>query len=266
MEVIPVPVLSDNFAYLLVDTAKKEAAAVDPAESDKVIAAARARSLRITAILTTHHHADHAGGNEALLRDIPNIPVYGGDDRIAALSNKVKEGDSFKIGDITVKVHFTPCHTTGHVLYVASVPDQPSVLFSGDTLFIGGCGRFFEGSADQMYHALCEVVASLPDTTLVYCGHEYTVANLQFAQTIEPDNAALKAKLQWAMESREGGKHTIPSTVAEEKSYNPFMRVAQHSVKAAVATESEASSEVDALHVHEVMRRLRQRKDGWKPK
>jgi len=237
MKVVQVPVLSDNIAYLLIDERAAVAAAVDPAEPEKVIAAAKREGVEIVCVMTTHHHWDHAGGNEALLGLIPNLPVYGGDDRIPKLTNKVGNGGAFMVGSIQVDVFFTPCHTTGHVLYVASGDaTQPKALFSGDTLFIGGCGRFFEGSPSQMYHALIEVVASLPKDTQVFCGHEYTEQNLRFALTIEPNNEALQHKYEWAKAQRARGDSTIPSTVTEELSFNPFMRVTEASVQEATKT------------------------------
>jgi len=253
MRVVQVPVLSDNVAYLLIDDKSKVAAAVDPAEPHKLIAAAKREGVEIKCIMTTHHHDDHSGGNEAMLELIPDIPVYGGDDRIPKLSNKVGNGDSFSVGDIRVDVFFTPCHTTGHVLYVAP-SDSEKALFSGDTLFIGGCGRFFEGSADQMYHALVEVVATLPKDTRVYCGHEYTEANLRFAVTVEPSNEVLKAKYEWAKAKRAAGESTIPSTVEEELAFNPFMRVTQRTIQEAMGT-------TDPI---EAMASLRARKNEFK--
>jgi len=193
-----------------------------------------------------------------MIKALPNIEVVGGDDRIPMLTRKVGHGDKLKIGNIDVDVFFTPCHTTGHVLYVAGDGKSPKALFSGDTLFIGGCGRFFEGTAQNMYHALCEVVANLPKDTQVFCGHEYTVKNLQFAATIEKDNSALKKKLHWAEAQRNHSPPlpTIPSTVEEELSYNPFMRVDQVSIKTALGFSQDADP-VD------VMAKLRALKDKW---
>ncbi|KAL6079383.1 hydroxyacylglutathione hydrolase [Balamuthia mandrillaris] len=258
MEVVPVPVLSDNYAYLLIDSKNKIAAAVDPAEHERVIEAAKREGVEIKAVLTTHHHTDHSGGNKGITKAIEGLQVYGGDDRIPQLTKKVGGGDSFSIGDLHVDVLFTPCHTRGHVLYLVSSGDEgePKALFSGDTLFIGGCGRFFEGSAEQMHHALCEVVAKLPSSTRVYCGHEYTVKNLEFALTVDKDNQALKEKLEWAKQKRSRGEPTIPSTVEEELSFNPFMRVTEPAIQNALGL-SESASPV------EVMAALRSRKDHF---
>lgn len=258
MRVVQVPVNTDNYAYLIVDDKHKIAAAVDPCGAEKVLGAAQQQGVSVKAILTTHHHWDHAGGNKAMLQQLPDLPVYGGDNRVEAISKLVKQDDTFEIGDIQVKVHSTPCHTSGHVLYEVkdkSDPSQPIALFTGDTLFIGGCGRFFEGSPEQMYHALCEVVASFPGNTQVFCGHEYTLKNLQFAASIEPNNPAVKEKLKFAEDCKAKGLSTVPSTVAEEKKYNPFMRVDHDSVQEALGLKGHSA--------FQVMRELRARKDNF---
>lgn len=174
-----VPCWKDNYAYLLVNEATKDCAAVDPVEADKVKAKADELGLTIRAILTTHHHADHAGGNEDLRRllqnDQPGLPIYGGDDRILALTNPVGQGDIIHLGRdeqrLDIQVLSTPCHTRGHVLYSAHGAEDSPVLFTGDTLFVAGCGRFFEGDGDQMHNALNKIIAGLPLTTRIFCGH-----------------------------------------------------------------------------------------------
>jgi hydroxyacylglutathione hydrolase len=257
--VVPVPVLSDNYAYLLIDERDKVAAAVDPVEPKKVLEAAEKEGVPIKAIYTTHHHWDHAGGNEELLKALPaGTPVYGADDRIPGLTHKVANAEVLQLGSTGVKVLFTPCHTAGHVLFLAGSDHAPRALFSGDTLFIGGCGRFFEGTAQQMYHALHDVCAQLPQDTQVWCGHEYTVKNLQFAQSVEKDNQELQAKLKWAEERRgqEPPLPTIPSTIRDELQCNPFMRVNRESVKRALGLDTEA----DPI---EAMAKLRHMKDKW---
>jgi len=261
MRIVPVNVLSDNFSYLLIDDENKLAAAVDPVEPKKVLKAAEKEGItKITHILTTHHHSDHAGGNKEMVELLgkDNVEVLGYDDngRIEALSRKVTDGETFKIGNIGVKTHYTPCHTTNHVLYeVSDKDDKNRALFTGDTLFIGGCGRFFEGNAQQMFHALTEVIGNLPKDTKIYCGHEYTVKNLQFALTIEPNNKAARGKLEWAQMKRSNNENTVPSTVEEELSFNPFMRTFIESVAEGVGMKG--SSSID------VMAELRKRKDTF---
>ena len=153
-----------------------------------------------------------------------------------------------------MKVLFTPCHTTGHVLYYIDYQDQ-KYLFSGDTLFLAGCGKFFEGTADQMADALIHQVRALPKDTQVMCGHEYSVSNLQFAKSVDPDNEVLKNKLAWAIEQRKANKSTVPSTLEEELAYNPFMRVDQDIIKNAVGKPDGG--------IIEVMGELRARKNGF---
>jgi len=260
MKIVQVPILPENqnISYLLIDEKEKIAAAVDPADPKTVIAAAKKEGVKITTVLTTHHHWDHAGGNKEMGDTIPGLKIFGGSEKVQAATNFVKDQQEIDIGSIKVKAHYTPCHTRDHILYEATDSTdntKPLALFTGDTLFIGGCGRFFEGTADEMYHALCKVVAGLPDTTEIYCGHEYTVKNLEFAITVEPNNKELKEKLAWAKNQRADNLSTVPSTVAGEKSFNPFMRVGQKSIADAVGMSGE-----DPV---QVMKALRQMKDKW---
>jgi len=223
----PIPTLDDNYAYLIIDTATKSAALVDPAEPDIAIAALKEHDgVNITHVLTTHKHWDHAQGNGEVKRQFPHVEVVGGEiDHVTACTKQVKHGDKITIGkDTQVSVLFTPCHTKGHVLYHVT-SSSSSVVFTGDTLFIAGAGKFFEGTAAQMHHALNTVIAGLPPTTSVYCGHEYTQSNLEFAAWAEPSNNVIKEKLKWAKERRENKESTLGTTVAEEQKINPFMRV-----------------------------------------
>jgi len=252
--VVVVPLLSDNYGYLIVDKANKIAAVVDPAEPDPIINSAKSHNLTITSVLTTHHHWDHAGGNEKLVEKLgQGIQVYGADQRIPKLTHMLKHNENFTIGNLKIRALFTPCHTSGHVLYyVEPLQETESpLLFTGDTLFIGGCGRFFEGTPQQMYDALFNVVGKLPHQTKIYCGHEYTIKNLQFALTVEPNNQHIKSKLDWAIEQRRKGVPTVPSTIAEELKYNPFMRVDQLDVAQSVGGGSPV----------QVMEKVRKRKD-----
>ena len=189
--------------------------------------------VHLDKVLTTHHHWDHAGGNEKLVSKFKKNPleVYGGDDRIGALTKKVGQDDTLEIGSLKVKCLFTPCHTTGHICYFVQAPNGEQAVFTGDTLFIGGCGRFFEGTAEQMYSALIEKLGKLPNETKVFCGHEYTVQNLKFCKHVEPNNSDILKKIDWAAEKREAKEPTVPSTIGEEKLINPFMRVNEKSVQ-----------------------------------
>ena len=167
------------------------------------------------------------------------MQVVGGEiDQVTACTQPVKHDDHLTIGTNThIHVYHTPCHTRGHVLYYVtdSSGSGQSAVFTGDTLFIGGCGKFFEGTAAQMHHNLNTVIAALPDTTAVYCGHEYTQSNLEFAAWVEPSNAAVKEKLAWARQRRETKQSTLTTTVGEEKRINPFMRVNEAAVRERVS-------------------------------
>eukprot|EP00127_Corallochytrium_limacisporum_P007195 Clim_evm68s243 gene=Clim_evmTU68s243 len=255
MDVHIVPVLEDNYAYLLVDKETNTCAAVDPVQAEVVTKAAKAKGLTISKIMTTHHHWDHSGGNNDMKKLNPNVSVLGGDDRVEGMTEMVKQGDQFTLGSLNVKCLHTPCHTTGHISYYVTHPNGESdpAVFTGDTLFVGGCGRFFEGEPNQMVQSLT-TLGSLPPSTRVYCGHEYTVKNLQFAQVVEPNNIDLKDKLSWCQQQRAEGKPTIPSTIGEELKYNPFMRFNQKDVKAFAKSDEDT----------EVMGKVRAAKDSWK--
>ncbi|CAM9520979.1 unnamed protein product [Ascophyllum nodosum] len=230
MRVVCVPVLHDNFAYLLIDESGVTAA-VDPAQPEKVLKAAKEEGVSISKVLTTHKHNDHAGGNSAIAKSIPGLEIVGGEkDRVQGCTSTVKDGDEFSIGSIEVKCLHTPGHTVGHICYYVTEGEQKAV-FTGDTLFVGGAGRFFEGTPEEMQHSLAEKLGKLPPETLVYCGHEYTSANYKFAQSIDPDNEALKREIALTSERLGKGEHTVPSTIAKELATNPFMRAHDPSIQ-----------------------------------
>ncbi len=223
MAIIAVPQLSDNYAYLVVDDASKECGVVDCSEAGKVLDEVKRQGLKLVAVLPTHWHFDHVGGNEELARAVPGLRVYGAraeGGRIPAQTDEVDDGGTVTVGSLKGRVIGIPAHTNGHVAY--HFP-QLDAVFTGDTLFIAGCGRVFEGKANTMVESLSKL-AKLPDSTKVYCGHEYTAKNLQFALTLEPNNAALKAKNDWVTKARAAGQFTVPSTIGDEKQFNPFLR------------------------------------------
>ncbi|XP_037670224.1 hydroxyacylglutathione hydrolase, mitochondrial isoform X3 [Choloepus didactylus] len=200
MRVELLPALTDNYMYLITDESTREAAVVDPVQPQKVVETVKKHGVRLTTVLTTHHHWDHAGGNEKLVKLLPGLKVYGGDDRIGALTHKVTHLSTLQVGSLIIKCLSTPCHTSGHICYFVSKPgsSEAPAVFTGDTLFVAGCGKFYEGTADEMHKALLEILGRLPPDTKVYCGHEYTINNLKFARHVEPNNVAVQEKLAWA--------------------------------------------------------------------
>ncbi|KAL9265020.1 Hydroxyacylglutathione hydrolase cytoplasmic-like protein [Drosera capensis] len=250
MKILHVPCLQDNYAYLVIDERTREAAAVDPVEPEKVVKVAEENGAVVKMVLTTHHHWDHAGGNEKIKELVPGIKVYGGSiDNVKGCTDKVDSGDKISLG-----AGLSIIHTNGHISYYITDKDESTVVFTGDTLFVAGCGKFFEGTAEQMYKSLCTTLGSLPEPTEVYCGHEYTVKNLQFALTVEPENEKIKDKLLWAQQQREAGLPTIPSSIKDELETNPFVRVDLPEIQAKVG----CTSPVDA------MREIRRLKDNWR--
>ncbi|XP_039631434.1 hydroxyacylglutathione hydrolase-like protein isoform X1 [Polypterus senegalus] len=233
MKVKVISILEDNYMYLVIEENGKKAIAVDPAVPHRLLDIVKREGVTLDAVLTTHHHWDHARGNENLAKEVPGVQVYGADDRIGALTHKVVHNQELKFGTLNVRCLFTPCHTSGHMCYFVwedGCTDAPAV-FTGDTLFVAGCGRFFEGTAQQMYKNLTEVLSTLPLETKVFCGHEYTVKNLKFALKVEPDNAKVKEMLAWAKARDDDDKPTVPSSLEDEFQYNPFLRLSEEAVQ-----------------------------------
>ncbi|GMT16787.1 hypothetical protein PFISCL1PPCAC_8084, partial [Pristionchus fissidentatus] len=255
LRVIPIPALEDNYMYLVFNKDSTKALVVDPVEPKKAIEAGKKEKVTIEGALITHHHWDHAGGNVELRSLLPSIKIYGGDDRVEEMDKKVNNEEIFDEIGLNIRCLSTPCHTRGHICY-AVTSGEDKIVFTGDTLFIAGCGKFFEGTGDQMHRNLNEILASLPDSTLVYPGHEYTTSNLKFAAHAEPENKEVAAKLEWAKKRDEENKPTVPSSIGEEKRINPFMRVMEKSVQKFVGS-------VDGVTV---MTKLREEKNNFRPK
>jgi hydroxyacylglutathione hydrolase len=221
MKVIPIPCLSDNYAYLVIDSGR--AAVIDPSEADPVLRALAEERVPLSEIWLTHHHWDHIGGIEALIEECPIEHVRGSrydadHQRIPEQTDALSDGDSFEFGGTVVEIFEIPGHTLGAIAFVAE-----GNLFSGDTLFIAGCGRVFEGTMEMMSQSLAKLRA-LPPATKVWCGHEYTVNNLRFAKTIEPSNPDVEQALREATAVRETGGFTVPGRLDRELATNPFLR------------------------------------------
>lgn len=241
MKVYPIPLLSDNYSYLIHGADANEAMLVDPSEGKPLIdyLSKNFSKISITHILLTHKHWDHTGGAQELMTYLneqqkeqgtsKKIEIYAGAlENLNYVTIPIKETTVFQITkDIKMTVYLAPCHTRGHVLYslegINEKGDIDRALFTGDTLFLGGCGRFFEGTAKEMLENF-DLIASLPKDTNIFCGHEYTVSNLEWALGVEWENEAIEKKLKWAVEVRSQGGFTVPGSVGEEMEMNVFMR------------------------------------------
>ncbi|MCR9254528.1 MAG: hydroxyacylglutathione hydrolase [Alphaproteobacteria bacterium] len=253
LDVRQISVLSNNYVYLVRETESGLVAIVDPAEDAPVRAALADLGWTPTHILNTHHHADHTGGNLTLKRDF-GLTVVGpkaDSGRIPGIDVALADGDSYAFGAATAKVFDTPGHTRGHIAYWF---EADKALFSGDTLFALGCGRLFEGTPQQMWTSL-QKLRALPDDTTVYCAHEYTQSNADFALSIDGDNAALKDYAADIKAKRAAGKPTVPSPLGLEKRTNPFLRADDPALAARVGLARADSTEV--------FREIRARKDSF---
>jgi len=241
MQIERLPALSDNYIFLLYDRDRQEAAVVDPAEAAPVLRQLEALGATLVAILNTHHHSDHVGANTRLLQQFPQAIVYGGAEdrgRIPGQQVFLQEGDRVTFSDRTATVLFIPGHTRAHIAYYFPPvhSDEPGELFCGDTLFAGGCGRLFEGTPTQMVHSLSQLRA-LPETTRVWCAHEYTLKNLEFDLTVDPANVDLQQRFAEVKATRSRKEATIPSTIGIEKRTNPFLRWDVPALQRATKTE-----------------------------
>ncbi len=228
MQVYRLSALSNNYIFLLHEPEQNIAAVVDPAEASPVLEHLQALGARLVAIFNTHHHADHVGGNTRLLQQFPEAVVYGGAEdrgRIPGQTVFLQGGDRVFFANRSAEVFFVPGHTRAHIAYyfAPTTVDEPGELFCGDTLFAGGCGRLFEGTPTQMVDSLSQLRA-LPDQTRLWCAHEYTLKNLEFALTVDRTNLALQERLAAVRTVRSQNEATIPSNLGVEKRTNPFLR------------------------------------------
>jgi len=256
LSITPIPAFTDNYFWLL--DRGGAAVVVDPGDAAPVERALADRRLALAAILVTHHHFDHIGGLKALTARHP-VPVYGpaAEQRtIGSLTHVLKEGDRVRLDplDLDLEVWEVPGHTLGHIAYVGK-----EFVLCGDTLFSAGCGRLFEGTADQLHRSLGRL-AALPPATRVYCTHEYTLANLAFAVAVEPDNAAVREEIERVRRLRARGEPSLPSTIGHERQINPFLRVDDPAVVVAVQRQSG----IGPSSPGEIFAALRRWKDGFR--
>lgn len=253
LEIHQIPVLNDNYVYLAHNSGTGATAVVDPATTDEVFAALEEKGWSLTHILNTHHHPDHVGGNE-IIKARTGCTIVGPRAeaaRIPGIDVEVGDGDNYALGGCVAQVFDVPGHTSGHIAYWFG---GSQALFCGDTLFALGCGRLFEGTPDQMWTSLSKFKA-LPPETKVYCAHEYTQSNARFAETVEPGNQDLIARVALIDEMRARGERTVPSTLGEEFATNPFMRPDSPDLQRTVGLEGAGLVEVFA--------ETRKRKDNF---
>jgi len=254
LEIHMFPCLADNYGYLLHDHRTGATAAIDTPDANAIKSALREKGWRLSHILNTHHHWDHAGGNLALKEDT-GCKIHGPgreDSKIPGLDYRLDDGDSLAFGSQQAQVLHTPGHTLGHIVFFFP---EAGAAFVGDTLFSMGCGRLFEGTPAQMWNSLQRLMA-LPDSTMLYCAHEYTMENARFALSLEPHNPHLQARAEKVRRLRKEGRPTLPATMAQEKKTNPFLRAARKELRSAVNMERASSPT-------EVFAEIRRRKDNF---
>lgn len=253
MTIIPLPAFNDNYIWAIVNEAKHSFSCVDPGDATNVLIYAKNNGLILNNILLTHHHVDHTGGVYDLLEAFPDAIVYGPiDDRIPLVNRKVRDEDLIHIDTLDFRVLNTPGHTSSHICYQEITK---GLLFCGDTLFSAGCGRVFDGTMEQLHHSIL-LLKDLPEDTRVYCGHEYTQHNLQFAASIEPDNPTIHAYASFIKEKQV--TCTLPSTLSLEREINPFMRT--HLPSLQLFAKNSGCNTIDSFAIFKL---LREQKDNF---
>jgi hydroxyacylglutathione hydrolase len=257
MEIYRIPVLSDNYIFLIHNIHENIAAVIDPAQSEPVLCQLEKLNAKLVAIFNTHHHWDHVGGNLELIKHFPDLCVYGGKHdrgRIPGQQVFLEDGDRVNFGDRSAEVFFLPGHTRAHIVYYfpPTTEEEPGELFCGDTLFAGGCGRLREGTPKEMFDSLSKI-GNLPDNTRIWCAHEYTLKNLEFAIAVDKNNLNLQNRFDRVKKMRQQGQATIPSLLEIEKQTNPFLRCDRQDLQLAMNTQ-------DSI---EAFTRLRQKKDRF---
>lgn len=256
--IFAIPAFFDNYLWLL--SRNGHAVIVDPGDAAPVIAQLAEQQLQLDAILITHHHPDHIGGLRRLLEKF-DVPVYGprAEARtIPGLTQPLDEGDHVEVLGLGFDVMSLPGHTLGHIAYYRAAADPAPILLSGDVLFSAGCGRLFEGTPEQMYQSL-QRIAALPDATCIYCTHEYTLSNLAFAQAVEPDNPAIQRHIETVKGLRTRNEPSVPTTLALERSINPYLRTGTAQVRAS----AEAQAGTTLFRPVDVFAALRRWKDSY---
>ena len=254
-DILPLPAFNDNYIWLIKDAATRQAVVVDPGDAAPVLAWLDANpDWRLTDILITHHHNDHTGGIAALKQRTGARVSAPADERISAVDLPLTDAQHLAVLGARFEVLRVPGHTAGHIAF--HVPGERPLLFSGDTLFSAGCGRLFEGTPSQMLSSLLRL-AGLADATEIYCGHEYTLSNLRFAQAVEPENVAIQQALAETQQLRDAQRPTLPSTLGRERRINPFLRTRESSVRQRLQEEREVAADASEDTYFAALR-------GWK--
>jgi len=256
MKIITIPCLQDNFAYLLICKNSHEAAVVDPSEAIPVKNALIKHKVKLKAVLNTHHHWDHVGGNKELMDENPDLKIYGHESdrgRIPGQNVFLKNGEKVYFGEKSGTFLYNPGHTSGAITYLFD-----KSAFTGDTLFAAGCGRIFEGTYAEMYDSINNIIGKLPSETKLYFGHEYTENNLNFALSVEPNNKAIHKRLTYVKFLRSSGKFSCPTTIEEERKTNPFLRCSASEICKFV-TSKDSNNNLSEIEVFKFLRELKDR-------